>query len=206
MRLAKRLVADRRGASAAEFALVIPLMLAFIFGTIDIGRAFFEMNRAKKATQVGARAAVVMKPVSPGIATFSYNDQTVGGVAYTQGDRLADNAFGTLTCTSTACSCAQGGVCSGAANSFDASAFDNIHRQMAYLYPYIDKSQVRIIYSGAGLGYAGDPNGSDISPNITVAVRGLRFEPLSFFGLGSITLPDLQTSLTSEDLAGTVTN
>ena len=54
-----RLALDRNGATAAEFALVLPLLLFFLFGIIDVGRLMWTFNQAEKATQIGVRAAVV---------------------------------------------------------------------------------------------------------------------------------------------------
>ena len=56
-----------KAASAAEFALVLPLLLILLFGTIDAGRFLWAMNRAEKATQMGARYAIVTDPVSTGL-------------------------------------------------------------------------------------------------------------------------------------------
>ena len=69
------LIRDRRGASAAEFALVLPLLILLLFGIIDAGRFMWEINRAEKATQVGARMAVVTDPVSRGLVNHSYVGQ-----------------------------------------------------------------------------------------------------------------------------------
>ena len=58
-RTGRCLVADCRGASAAEFSLVLPLLILLLFGIIDAGRLLWEVNRAEKATQMGARYAIV---------------------------------------------------------------------------------------------------------------------------------------------------
>jgi Flp pilus assembly protein TadG len=65
MRLLRQLLRDRRAASAAEFALVLPLLLVLMFGIIDMGRFFWQLNESEKATQMGARMAVVTTPVLP---------------------------------------------------------------------------------------------------------------------------------------------
>src|SRR5687767_8754630 len=92
---------DRRGAVAAEFTLVLPLLLIFIFGIIDSGRFAWEFNRAEKATQMGARMAVVTDVVSGGLVTADY----VGIGGLTAGDPIPASALGTIKCTNAACTC-----------------------------------------------------------------------------------------------------
>ena len=55
------------GATAAEFALVLPLLLMFMLGLIDVGRVMWTMNRAEKATQMGARYAVATAVLPQGL-------------------------------------------------------------------------------------------------------------------------------------------
>lgn len=50
----RRFLKDKRGASAIEFALVVPIMLIILLGTIDFGMVLF----AKNVTQEAARAVV----------------------------------------------------------------------------------------------------------------------------------------------------
>ena len=64
-----RLLRDRSAASAAEFALVLPLLIVFLLGIIDAGRFMWEYNEAEKATQMGARYAVVADPAATGLST-----------------------------------------------------------------------------------------------------------------------------------------
>ena len=73
--------------------------------------------------------------------------------------------------------------------------------------PEIQAANVRIDYDYAGLGYAGDPNGVDVAPLVTVRLVGLSFQPLTFilFG-GSISLPDFRAALTLEDGVGGISN
>jgi Flp pilus assembly protein TadG len=73
MMLLRRLARDQRGSSAVEFAMVVPLTLILLFGIIDGGRFAWEFNRAEKATQMGARMAVVTNPVAGGITTAVFS-------------------------------------------------------------------------------------------------------------------------------------
>ncbi|ODT91755.1 MAG: hypothetical protein ABS86_02175 [Sphingobium sp. SCN 64-10] len=103
--LARRLWQDRTGASAAEFAMVVPLLLLFIFGAIDVGRFMWTMNEAEKAAQMGARFAVATDVIPTGMASYSY--AVSGGIA--QGDPIPQSSFPGVNCTSTACTCKSGG-------------------------------------------------------------------------------------------------
>lgn len=50
---------DRAGATAVEFALVMPLVIASIFGTFEAGLAFYEKNRVGAACSAGARQILI---------------------------------------------------------------------------------------------------------------------------------------------------
>lgn len=47
---------DRSGAQAVEFAIIAPVLFAFMFGVFEIGRLTFEQNRVAGAAAAGARA------------------------------------------------------------------------------------------------------------------------------------------------------
>ena len=194
----RRLRLDRSGASAVEFALVLPLLLLFIFGIIDAGRFMWEVNKAEKATQVGARMAVVTNVIAGGLATRNYVGAVVGGVTLTQGDLIPAAALSTITCDRTTCTPATGTV--------DTTQFDLIVARMRAIKRDITAANVRIDYRGSGLGYAGDPNGMEISPLVTVRLTGMTFRPAVGLMLRNVTLPDFRTTLTAEDSAGTVSN
>ena len=207
-----RLIRSRSGASAAEFGLVLPLLLVLLLGIIDAGRFIWEYNRAEKATQAGARVAVVTQVIPQGIADFKYVNQTVGGIKYLQGDPLAASALGTVECKQTSgalgCSCDNSG---GAAfcpslGTTNTAGFDAIVTRMQAMYPKVNANRVVVEYRGSGVGYAGDPSGMDISPLVTVKVQDIPFNPLVFFGLVNFTLPSFSTSLTAEDSASVYSN
>src|SRR5919201_6346799 len=66
-------IRSERGAAIVEFAIVLPLLLLFIFGIIDFGRALYMKNNLTLAAREGARIASVQGPYP----TFSPVNLTV---------------------------------------------------------------------------------------------------------------------------------
>jgi Flp pilus assembly protein TadG len=195
-----RLRLDRSGSSAAEFALVLPLLILMLLGIIDGGRYLWETNEAEKATQVGARMAVVTDVISTGLGTQNY----VGVGGLTQGDLIPASAISTITCTETACTCS--GSCPTGYATADTTSFDRIVQRMSFMKPDIVASNVTVSYRGSGLGYAGDPNGMEPSPLVTVELTGVQFRPLVLFNAVAFNLPAFRTTLTAEDSSGSQSN
>lgn len=200
-----RLLRSRRGGTAAEFALVLPVLLFFIFGIIDAGRLMWTWNKAEKATQMGARFAVVTNVVPSGLVGYKF----VGVGGLTQGDIVPAGAYGTMTCqkdtTTVTCTCTLGSCPWGTGAT--AASFTSIYDRMRVFLPELATNNVQIDYSPSGLGYAGNPNGADIAPLVTVRLRNMTFMPIMMRIFGStIALPDFRASLTLEDAAGTVSN
>lgn len=197
---------DTRGASAAEFALVLPLALLLLFGLIDVGRYVWAINQAEKATQVGARWAVATDMIPSGLADYSFAID--GGIL--QGEPVPPDAFPGVTCSAPGgtaeCACAPGGTCDFPLDA-DNAAFTNLVEHMKDIYPRIKAEDVRIDYSWSGLGFSGDPNGPDVAPIVTVQLEGITFAPL-FGALFDVNLPmpDVRYSLTLEDGAGSMAN
>lgn len=201
----RALLKDRRGGGAVEFALVLPILLTFLFGIIDAARLAWDYNRIAKATQMGVRMAAVTDVLDSGLEAESYvGFVTSDGIVLTQGDRIPQDALGRLVCTEDGCSCAAG-TCPDS-GTFNDDAFDDIVERMAAIYPEVTPDKVRVTYSGSGLGYAGDPNGMDISPTVTVSIVGMQFEPISLLALVALPLPDFRTSLVMEDGVGSTSN
>ena len=194
----RKLVHDRSASSAAEFALVLPLLLIFLLGIIDAGRWLWTFNRAEKAAQMGARFAVVANPVTSAIGS-----SFLGVDGLTQGDAIPASEFGKLTCTDSSCNCTTDPCPTG---TFTQQDFRNIVDRMRLFMPEIQYSNVTVEYSSSGLGYAGNPNGADLSPLVTVKLSGLQFTPITSFLLISMPVPSATTSLTAEDLSGSQSN
>jgi hypothetical protein len=195
----RRLLLDRSAASAAEFALILPLLLLLLFGIIDGGRWMWAYNQAAKATQMGARFAVVAYPITDGIDA-SYLG--VGGL--TQGDLIPASAFGKITCDNAGCTCTT--TPCPTLGIYSQRNFQHIVDRMKLFAPAIDYSNVKVEYSSSGLGYAGNPNGADLSPLVTVRLDRLQFTPITSLMLATLTMPPFTTTLSAEDLTGSQSN
>lgn len=199
----QKLLRDHSGSSAAEFAIVLPFLLVFIFGIIDAARWMWVYNQAEKAAQMGARMAIVTYPIEPGVgATY------VGVGGLTQGDSIPAGAFGKVTCTDTSCTCTT--TPCPTLGTRDAATFTAIVTRMQNFLPTLTASNVAIEYSSSGIGYAGNPNGPDIAPLVTVKIGApatpLPFTPITTLLLTTFNMPTFTTSLTGEDFAGSQSN
>ncbi len=58
-RLGVRLGADKAGATAIEYAIVLPALLLLLLGTVDVGRVFWVQVTLDRAVQAAARCAAV---------------------------------------------------------------------------------------------------------------------------------------------------
>lgn len=203
-----RMLRDRRGGGAVEFAMVVPSMLILLFGIIDAGRALWEFNRAEKATQMGARYAIVTDVIPTAIVTKDYIGDPycrINGVTQncTAGDSINDvAALGTLTCTAAGCQCA--GNCPSA--TIPTTAFTNLVARMQAMKPDITAANVRVLFRGSGIGFAGDPNGMQVVPLVTVELTGLDFRPILLFNSVALNLPSFATTLSAESSLGTQSN
>lgn len=204
MKLLRRLLANKTGASAAEFAFVLPLALIFLFGTIDVGRYMWEINQVEKATQTGARWAVATDIIASDLILYSF--ATDGDTL--QGEPVSEAEFPGVQCTSAGCTCVTGGACAFDATETDGDAFDALVNRMNDIKSGITADNVVVDYRYSGLGFAGDPNGPDVAPIVAVKVKNLRFIPMFLGPIINVSLPipDLSYSLTMEDGAGEFSN
>lgn len=207
--IARRLHASQHGTSAAEFALVLPLLILFLLGLVDAGRFMWEYNQAEKATQMGVRYAVSTNLVPSGLYAYSFALQgglTAGYPVPTSNSGSPPSWFATANCNNSSCTCSGAtGVCNSI--GYDSDAFSAIVARVQAMYPMATASNVQVEYRNVGLGYSGDPNGPDVAPLVTVRLTGMTFQPLTTMLIGySPPMPDFAAALPLEDGVGTVAN
>lgn len=191
------------GATAAEFAMVLPLLILLLFGIIDVGRYMWTLNQVEKATQMGARMAVVTNMVPGGLASQNY------GAILGQGAAIPTSQFGAAACSAPAgtltCTCVTSPC--PTLTPVDNTAFTAITTRMNQIAESVSPQDVTIRYDNSGLGYAGDPTGPDVAPIVTVSAVGVGFQSLILQFLGiNLQLPTVSASLTLEDGQGSFSN
>jgi hypothetical protein len=201
---------DQNGAVFAEFAILLPIVVIVVCGSIDFLYAFYQLNAAAKAVEIGARIAAVSDPVASGLNNLS-NEALLNGA-----EPGAPMPSFTVTCSDESCTCA--GTCGTMTeNPFDLAAMNRLvygrksaaacgkatssyAAGMCDVLSSITPANVVIVYTQNGLGYAGRPGGP--VPTITVSLRGLQFH---FFFLSPllgvhIAMPAVTATMTAEDL------
>lgn len=212
MRRLPTLIREARGASAVEFAIVLPVFLLILFGIIDLGRFAWTFNQLEKAAQMGARFAVATEVVPQGLDTYDFGNSCPGGTL-AMGDRICREAMGTISCSgnggSVACTCESGACDAAMTGTPNATAFNRIVTVMQKVTPLATADTVTIRYSGSGLGFYGDPETdsdgnplSDVAPVVTVQIAGAEMRAMTMFG-AALRLPVIKSSLTLEDGDGT---
>jgi len=135
----------RRGTTALEFALILPVLLLFTLGALEIGLIMFEYHKMSEATRRGLRTALIEDPIID---------------------------FAELTTTPVPCTGSGGVSCNGV--TVDNSAtFDTVVAAMRAVSGKISADNVTVIYTDSGLDISG--TGETITPLITVKVSGLTY-------------------------------
>jgi Flp pilus assembly protein TadG len=183
-----------RGAASVEFVIVAPVFLILFFLAIEVAGAFFWWKTAEKATQLGARLAIVRDVAATGLP--ARNPKRAGAI------------FG-LACAHPSNPCnfdnQSTWICAAAGSACNSTAFQNIMTEMKRIFGQaINDSNLTVSYDYNGLGYAGGP----FIPSVTVTLSGVRFglfmgflSGLAGAGDALLTLPDISATLTGEDLS-----
>jgi Flp pilus assembly protein TadG len=82
MQKASEKYSGQEGASTAEFALILPVLLLLFFGIIDFGVLFYDKQIITNASRVGARAGIARTSQSINSIVIDYCSNT------SPGDRL----------------------------------------------------------------------------------------------------------------------
>ena len=213
-RLVQHLTRDRSGTTTIEFTIVALLFFLLTFGITEFGFLFWQYNSASKAAQLGARLAAVSNPVWDGL-----RDLTDSG---TPGGPWLDTYA--VTCTSDSDD-GSSGDCDGTyTGDYDPAAMQCLVFGRSQSAPPCDTEcaetgidgengicdrfsritarNVSVTYSHTGLGFSGRPGGP--VPTITLRLTGLQFQFYALgdlLGLGPITMPDFNVTMTGEDLS-----
>ena len=72
-----------QGQSLVEFALILPVALFLLLGTIDVARAFFNLQTVTNASREGARRGIIAGAVQGDVDTVVNNALTSAGLTST---------------------------------------------------------------------------------------------------------------------------
>lgn len=191
MRALFRFARSEAAGMTVEFVAVMPVFIIIVFFVIEVALAFFWWKSAEKATQLGARVAIVSDPVTAGVPATNVplNGTVIYGTRCTTASTCTN--FGTISCTGAACT--------------NAVAFDRVLTRMRNILGNIAAANVTISYTYVSMGYAGGP----AVPLVTVTLANVPFQTgfISMFGtlLGAgsalTTIPTMSARITGEDLA-----
>jgi TadE-like protein len=202
---------DETGSVLVEFAVLLPLIVIIVFGSVDLLYAFYQWNAAAKAVAIGARIAAVSDPVATGLNTLS-NRVVLSGLAV---PRAPMPSF-TVTCNGDTATCDCAGTCTGMpSNPYDATAMNRIvfgrgslscgdatsiyTAGMCDVLASIKPANVVLVYRQTGLGFAGRPGGP--LPSIALSLQKMSFQFFFLNALGiTIAIPPMTTTITAEDL------
>jgi Flp pilus assembly protein TadG len=98
-----RLTADRRGGAILEFAVLLPLLLTLVVGTIDVGRLFYVRQGLEYATEEAARYYMLNPTTAATNVTTELRSKMPGGmgpnVSVAYADTVSCNSNAAVTCT-----------------------------------------------------------------------------------------------------------
>ena len=210
-----RLARDEDGGPLVEVAIILPILILFLFGGVDFMNALYQWNAAAKAVQIGARIAAVSDPIASGLTSIADNALSSGvasGSPMPDFTVECDGGASACSCTSGACdgmggysADAMGLIVYGRAGNSDCTPpASQYFAGMCNLHPAIAPQYVTVVYKQTGLGYAGRSLGP--VPTITVSLNAASSKtklPFRFFFLpfAAIAMPQVTTTITGEALS-----
>ncbi len=204
----RRFLADDRGTTLVELAIVLPLFLLLLFGLIDFGRMSADFVMADKAMQRAARIAAVRPPACAGVPATHQRGTVPTGTTPPR--------FGTL-CSAGATVCASSTVtCRG---DITNPTVNEIWNSLGVLMPS-NSSPNQLLFryeSDPNLGFLGGPYTPVVTVEIVNTIQdpagGLAFQFVTPLGAlatlagatgtplsNSVPFPAMSTSLPAEDL------
>lgn len=207
---ASKLWRDREGASFLEFTFVFPLLMLTAFCTVDFALVMFDWAQANKATQRGARVAIVSAPVAGGLDDLSELWVEDLGLWCVDADGIDT---GNCPAVQTVCNTsAAPNSCVDDFYPFITAAFTTIFDEMQRVFPRLEPQNVQISYRTMGLGFVGRPGGLPMEVTIEIrcmthqvfflaALAQWAFEPRDGCPNDSgVPIPAFATTLTTESL------
>jgi Flp pilus assembly pilin Flp len=215
-----RLIRDEDGGPLVEVAVILPILITFLFGGVDFLNAFYQWNAAAKAVEVGARIAAVSDPVASGLNTLA--DNAVGstvalGSPMPNFEVACDGSSVSCRCVRGACNGmgfysadAMGLIVYGRSGKSNCgSVRSEYFAGMCDVFQRILPRYVSVVYTQTGLGFAG--RGLGPVPTIAVSLNAPWSKaklPFRFFFLPfpAIEIPSVTTSITGEALSSAAVN
>lgn len=100
MKLQKiKLIKQQQGQSLVEFALLVPMLVVILFGTVEFGRLWMTMNVLTGAAREGARVAAVTAPNTAQVQTAVNNVLTGANITGATVTVAGPNAANSVTVT-----------------------------------------------------------------------------------------------------------
>lgn len=100
MKLQKlKLIKQQQGQSLVEFALLLPMLVVILFGTVEFGRIWMTMNVLTGAAREGARVAAVTAPNAAQVQTAVNNVLTGANITGATITVVGPNAANSVTVT-----------------------------------------------------------------------------------------------------------
>ena len=210
-----RLIRDEDGGPLVEVAIILPILITFLFGGVDFMNALYQWNAAAKAVEIGARIAAVSDPVASGLNSIPDNvlsSSVASGSPMPDFTVSCDGGAGACACVSGACdgmgsysAAAMGLIVYGRAekNACTPPASEYF-AGMCNIFPPIIPQYVTVVYAQTGLGYAGRNPGP--VPTIAVSLNASSSKtklPFKFFFLpfAALNIPQVTTTITGEALS-----